>query len=233
MTLSYFPRLGQKEGSGASYSQQRGEIQRSQYLSDELIGAHPRYQALASSIFLRRGRKVAINVPIFQDKHSPRPFHDPTVNYNLHDWAEDDDVRNGAVKENHIYGDCFTIGSSTSLQVTVQGKNIDEARKLYDQLIPLGPIMLALTAATPFFKGYLTDVDTRWPQVEASMEDRTPAELGEKVRSQCPQSFNLLISPAACHQRIWLHQAPLVLQFHLYLPILFPSPRLPRPTPRR
>lgn len=40
------------------------------------------------------------------------------------------------------------------LQVTFQCRNIDEARHLYDQLAILSPIMLALTAASPFFKGW-------------------------------------------------------------------------------
>ena len=54
---------------------------------------------------------------------------------------------------------------------------MDLARWLYDQLIPLGPIMLALTAATPIFKGYLTDVDVRWRQYVMAVDDRTTEEL--------------------------------------------------------
>ena len=36
-----------------------------------------------------------------------------------------------------------------------------EARELYDQLAPLCPIMLALTAASPAHRGYLVDTDCR------------------------------------------------------------------------
>jgi glutamate--cysteine ligase catalytic subunit len=39
------------------------------------------------------------------------------------------------------------------LQVTLQCRNVNEARHLYDQLAVLSPLMLALTAASPFFKG--------------------------------------------------------------------------------
>ncbi|KAI5300524.1 hypothetical protein KEM56_002384, partial [Ascosphaera pollenicola] len=59
-------------------------------------------------------------------------------------------------------------------------KNIHEARKLYDQLLPLGPIMLALTAGTPIYKGFLVDTDVRWNQISASVDCRTKEELGEK-----------------------------------------------------
>ena len=56
-----------------------------------------------------------------------------------------------------------------------------EGRKLYDQLSPLGPILLALTAATPIYKGFLVDTDVRWNQIGAAVDDRTPEELGEAV----------------------------------------------------
>lgn len=50
----------------------------------------------------------------------------------------------------------------------------------------LAPIMLAMTAATPIFKGRLADVDARWNIIAQSVDDRTDAELGKiphEVRS--------------------------------------------------
>ncbi len=44
----------------------------------------------------------------------------------------------------------------------MQATDIDQARYLYDQFIPVAPIMLALTAASPVFRGLLADVDVRW-----------------------------------------------------------------------
>lgn len=44
------------------------------------------------------------------------------------------------------------------LQMTFQAQSIEEARHLYDQLTPLTPIMLALSAASPIWRGYLSDV---------------------------------------------------------------------------
>ncbi|MCJ1471122.1 Zn finger-containing GTPase- Activating Protein for ARF [Pseudocyphellaria aurata] len=62
----------------------------------------------------------------------------------------------------------------------MQAQNVDEAGKLYDQLAPLGPIMLALTAATPVYKGFLADTDIRWNQHVSGADDRTAEEMGEK-----------------------------------------------------
>jgi glutamate--cysteine ligase catalytic subunit len=148
---------------------------------DEIANPHIRFPTLAANIRSRRGRKVELNVPVFHDKNTPVPFKDPTVNYDLHKWPEDDDVRNGAAKDDCVYMDAMAFGmGSCCLQITFQAKNIREGRTLYDQLSPLGPIMLALTAATPVYKGFLVDTDVRWNQISRAVDDRTPEELGEK-----------------------------------------------------
>lgn len=83
------------------------------------------------------------------------------------------------------------------LQLTFQACNIDEARRMYDALIPVGPILvrlllytfcaflmisqLALTAASPVWRGYLADVDCRWNVIAGSVDDRTEEERDLKV----------------------------------------------------
>lgn len=64
------------------------------------------------------------------------------------------------------------------LQLTFQACNITEARRLYDQLAPLCPIMLALTAASPIYRGYLTESDCRWNVISSSVDCRTEEERG-------------------------------------------------------
>lgn len=64
------------------------------------------------------------------------------------------------------------------LQLTFQACNITEARRLYDQLAPLCPIMLALTAASPVYRGYLTESDCRWNVISSSVDCRTDEERG-------------------------------------------------------
>lgn len=179
ITLTTFPHLGLPDELIPDYPVS-GEKLRSQFLPDEIANPHIRFPTLAANIRSRRGRKVEINVPVFRDTHTPWPFHDPTVNYDLHKWPEDADPRNGAAKPNHIYMDAMAFGmGSCCLQITFQAKNIAEGRKMYDQLSPLGPILLALTAATPVYKGMLADTDVRWNQISAAVDDRTPQELGE------------------------------------------------------
>lgn len=181
ITLTTFPRLGTKDDFAIPNYPVSGERLRSQFLPDEIANPHIRFPTLAANIRERRGRKVEINVPIFKDKNTPVPFKDPTVDYEKHNWPEDDDVRNGAAKDDHIYMDAMAFGmGSCCLQITFQAKNITEGRQLYDQLSPLGPIMLALTAATPIYKGYLADTDVRWNQISRAVDDRTREELGEK-----------------------------------------------------
>jgi glutamate--cysteine ligase catalytic subunit len=142
------------------------------YISDAL------YRTLTENIRTRRGSKVAINVPIFKDEkiadHSfvekflPAPFPD--------DGPQD-------ALPDHIYMDamCFGMGCSC-LQITFQACSVREARHLYDQLTVITPIMLALTAASPIFRGYLADTDCRWNVIAGSVDDRNREERGQEVR---------------------------------------------------
>ncbi|CAG7947441.1 unnamed protein product [Penicillium nalgiovense] len=180
ITLTTFPRLGTKDDYIQPYYPPSGPALRSQFVPDQIANPHIRFPTLAANIRSRRGRKVELNVPVFHDTNTPRPFKDPTVNYDLHNWPEDDDVRNGAAKDDHVYMDAMAFGmGSCCLQITFQAKNMTEGRRLYDQLSPLGPILLALTAATPIYKGFLVDTDVRWNQIGNAVDDRTREELGE------------------------------------------------------
>lgn len=180
--MSSFLRLGATKDPELLQRPSSSELQRSQYLADEVISPTTRHHAGVVNTRSRRRRQMTINVPIYQDTKTPWPFQDPTVDYNLHRWPEDYEVHNGAVKENCIYMDSIMFGiSCCCLQVTMQARNVTEARRLYDQLIPLGPIMLALTAATSIWKGFLADTDVRWNALSAASDDRTPEELGDEV----------------------------------------------------
>lgn len=182
LTLTTFPRLGTKDDYIQPYYPPSGPALRSQFVPDEIANPHIRFPTLAANIRSRRGRKVELNVPVFKDRNTPSPFKDPSVNYDLHIWPEDDDVRNGAAKDDHVYMDAMAFGmGSCCLQITFQAKNMTEGRRLYDQLSPLGPVLLALTAATPIYKGFLVDTDVRWNQISGAVDDRTPEELGEAV----------------------------------------------------
>src|ERR1700760_587809 len=109
ITLTTFPLLGMPDCTTPPYFNSGPKL-RSQYLPDEIANPHIRFPTLAANIRSRRGRKVQINVPIFRDENTTWPFWDPTVNYNLNKWPEDQDVNRGAVKENCVYMDAMAFG---------------------------------------------------------------------------------------------------------------------------
>ncbi|KAI0473270.1 glutamate-cysteine ligase [Xylariaceae sp. FL0804] len=186
ITLTTYPRLGAPGVFTDPYYPPSGPRLRSQFVPDEIANPHIRFPTLAANIRWRRGKKVQVNVPVFHDKNTPNPWKDPTVNYELQNWPEDDDVRKGASPDNFIHMDAMAFGmGSCCLQITFQAKNITEGRRMYDQLSPIGPIMLALTAATPIYKGFLAATDVRWNQISRAVDDRTAEELGEEPLKEC------------------------------------------------
>lgn len=69
--------------------------------------------------------------------------------------------------------DAMAFGMGIScLQCTFSTQNLDHARYIYDQFHVLSPLMLALTAGTPFHKGKVANWDARWKIIEASVDDR-------------------------------------------------------------
>jgi glutamate--cysteine ligase catalytic subunit len=75
----------------------------------------------------------------------------------------------------HMDAMAFGMGNSC-LQCTFSTKDFNHARYVYDQLNTLSPILLALTAGTPFYKGKVSDWDVRWKIISGSVDDRTPEE---------------------------------------------------------
>lgn len=168
MSITNFPRLGCPKFSFPSFDVRPNDPKcaaRSLYFPDEAIfSGHPRFKTLTRNIRMRRGEKVSINVPVFMDEKTKLPVE-------------------GALPEtpDHVHMDAMGFGMGCCcLQMTFQACNIDEARNLYDQLTPLCPIMLALTAASPIYRGHLTDIDCRWNVISASVDCRTEEERGLK-----------------------------------------------------
>ena len=174
-SLATFPLLGCQNFTYPSYQVNIPQpITQSCFIPDETIyKLHPRFTSVAENIRKRRGSKVIVYVPIFVDKCTPRPFNeDLSYLMNNADTAK--------LEDDHIYLDATGFGMGcSSLQTTFQAQNLNEARHLYDQLAALTPILLSLSAASPIWRGYLSDIDTRWYVVSASVDDRTPEEMGE------------------------------------------------------
>ena len=64
-----------------------------------------------------------------------------SINYaDRHLYTE---ARNGAALNDHIYMDAMGFGMGCCcLQLTFQSCNVQDARRMYDALIPVGPIMV-------------------------------------------------------------------------------------------
>lgn len=190
-TFTNFPRLGASgefltphheptPAQGASHSL---------FIPDQAISIHARFPTLTANIRCRRGSKVAINIPVYRDINTPSPFVEPlpksvadllsTQNVSATEMpASLPDYAHAALEDN-IYMDCMCFGMGCCcLQVTFQACSVEEARRMYDQLAVICPLMLALTAAAPIFRGYLADVDCRWDVIAGSVDDRTREERG-------------------------------------------------------
>lgn len=187
ITLTVFPLLGCDDfaATSAGHEAVRGSIADSDYIMDEIIGAHPRFAALSRNIRMRRGARVDIRVPLFQDKNTQRDL--PAIIA-----AEEEKLRQldaqvpgrtprptdiDHTRVIHMDAMAFGMGNCC-LQVTFQTRSLNEARHLYDHLAVLAPIMLSLTAASPFFRGRIADIDVRWTVISQSVDDRTRVEKG-------------------------------------------------------
>ncbi|KAF2669907.1 GCS-domain-containing protein [Microthyrium microscopicum] len=118
--------------------------------------ANGKYGYAMNNVTARARRAREIKIPIFQDKNTTGPKN-LTLNH-------------------FIYGP-----GACSLQATFQCQTLDDARRLHDQLTVLAPIFLALTAATPVYRGILVDTDARINQISQAVDDRSP---DEKARSR-------------------------------------------------
>ena len=149
-------------------------------LVDRIIWPDTRSQAIYRNVCIRRGRDVDVIAHVYPDKNTADVFRDMNKGTNIH-GRNDGKTRAGSIFS--ISLDRTVCMMNSSLQVTMQPQNIGEARKLYDQLIPLCPIMLALTAATTIWNDVLVDTDARWDIMSACFDDRTVDEISDMVRT--------------------------------------------------
>lgn len=183
-SLTAFPRLGCDQFTiPSSVPDPEGSVSRSLFWPDEAIfNGHPRFKTLTRNIRERRREKVAINVPIFQDENTKDPHEELVKKFGP--------SLSSASFPGHIYMDAMGFGMGLScLQLTFQACNLEEAVSLYDQLAPLCPIMLALTASNPILRGMLAETDCRWDIIAASVDCRTRAERGVEPLNEQDAKF--------------------------------------------
>lgn len=97
----------------------------SKFINDFVINSHPRFGSLARNIRARSGKKVEIKVPIYKDKFTSLE-------------KTDDEPFPG-----YIYMDSMAFGmGSTCFQVTIGACTYQGAQYMYDQFIPLTPLLV-------------------------------------------------------------------------------------------
>lgn len=195
LSISVFPRSGTFDCCfPPAFVETIDGYSKSLFFPDAAINhGHPRFRTLSQHICDRRGIPPNIQLPIYRDTDTPTPFVEnffESMNLDRGKLSPEalESFRQVAVereakfrKPDHVYMDAMGFGMGCCcLQVTFQAANICEARMLYDQLTPLCPILMALSAASPAFRGYLTDVDCRWSVISGSVDDRTEAEITGK-----------------------------------------------------
>eukprot|EP00812_Abedinium_dasypus_P011649 NODE_51_length_2387_cov_309.810892.p1 GENE.NODE_51_length_2387_cov_309.810892~~NODE_51_length_2387_cov_309.810892.p1 ORF type:complete len:753 (+),score=153.23 NODE_51_length_2387_cov_309.810892:90-2261(+) len=169
-TLTNLPSIG-VPGNILPAADAGGPVTNSRFLPDSIINPHPRFATLTANIRHRRGRNVDIQVPLFKDEASASTREAAGL---APDGGPLPSVEDG------IKMDCMGFGmGACCLQVTLQARDVGEARVLYDQLGVVAPIMLALTAATPAWRGHLAATDVRWNVISQSVDCRTAGERGE------------------------------------------------------
>jgi glutamate--cysteine ligase catalytic subunit len=181
---------------------------------------NPLTSTLTRNIRQRRGSTVCICVPLFVDKNtdkniglkspcgdsnhklltnpccSPTQFFHPKTGVLIKEESQKCNIHKENATQPVIYMDAMAFGmGNCCIQCTFLARDIKESRILYDQLIPICPIMLAITASTPIVRGLLADTDVRWNIIAASVDDRTPEE--QKIISKSRyDSCSLYIGPS-------------------------------------
>lgn len=192
LSISSFPRSGTLDScSPPTFVGTVDGTSKSLFFPDEAINpGHPRFGTLSKHICERRGGPANIQVPIFRDVNTASPFvEDFFAQMNIDRAALSPEQLTAFEVEararerryrqaDHIFLDSMGFGMGCCcLQVTFGASNVCEARLLYDQLTPLTPILMAMSAASPAHRGYLTDRDCRWAIIAGSVDDRTEAEI--------------------------------------------------------
>lgn len=131
-TVSTFPLLGALGNDGTvPASEVGGPKTLSAYIGDAVINPHPRFGTLTENIRKRRGEKVYIGVPLFQDVNTPE-YKDLKTAANLHGCCGGDSQqvwRYGCSDAARAkYGDDFVVVGCAENAADSLESHVDETR---------------------------------------------------------------------------------------------------------
>ncbi|KAJ3150798.1 hypothetical protein HDU89_002793 [Geranomyces variabilis] len=163
----------------------------SAFLPDAGTSCHPRFQMLGHNGPARRKGAPPSAARVFRDVATPTPFFDDEGCLALRSLGIDElDASHPIPSLLYMDSPLFGMGCCC-LQLTFQAPDADAARALYDQFVPLAPVLIALAAGSPCFRGWLVDTDARWGVLQQVNDDRTPGERGlvrSKLETRIPRS---------------------------------------------
>ena len=170
VTMTTYPLIGCEDFTVPALKvgpEDENPLTRSVYFHDDACSTSPAYRAWHYNMMMRKGSKIVGNVPVYEDENTRLPFRE--------NFARQEDRE--ASREGHIYLDSVWVAySSCCLQTTVQLADLDQCKKVYDQLVAISPVLMAMSASSPFFRGFVSDVDTRWTMMVQCNDDRTREE---------------------------------------------------------
>lgn len=140
----------------------KNEICQSDYIDDIIITNHPRFETLSSYCRKKTGKKQQVLIPIYNDINTKESVKDEKY-------------------EDFIHNDAFGAGMGNGcLQFTVGMETLNSCLYVYDQLIQIMPLITALSAQSPFFKGKLSKHDVRLSIINQGCDERFEEEKDPK-----------------------------------------------------
>lgn len=138
------------------------QLTNSNHTHDIIISSHPTFDSYYKFGIHRTGKKPTVLVPIYKDVNTEKDVKDE-------------------IYPGFIYSDSRASGmGNCCFQVTVGIESFHLACQIYDQLIPIMPIITALCGSSPFFKGKLSNYDHRFQILSQSCDERSDEEKDPK-----------------------------------------------------
>ncbi|KAI5161879.1 glutamate--cysteine ligase catalytic subunit [Nematocida ausubeli] len=138
------------------------DITRSEHYPDFAITQHKRFFGFSRNIIKRKRSPICKEFPLACIESTANHAVQATRSSDLADSVVIDSMGQG-------------MGCGC-LQITMQSESLEEARRLYDNIGAICPLLLFLTAGTSIVSGKLIKTSSRWDIISASVDCRQDSE---------------------------------------------------------